>query len=359
MKIKRLKYPLLTSGEGGGTIECQLIKRYVALYIDADYWILAKGYTLYRYNPKTNDTEIFARLNDSKSALASKFKLIRRALRAEVTHLYHFGEDWYCIARKAIFKLNKATKTFEICRIISRGSRPMNLCQSKTGAIFYGEYFFNPEQKSVNVYKSLDGGKSWRIAYTFKAGEINHIHGIFNDPIDGLWIVTGDTDGGSIIGYTADDFEHLEYKFRGSQKYRVCVPLFKNKDIIYATDSQYKSNTIRVLSQKDESIRDIQPIQGSGIYAADLRNSYAISTTVEPSQVNLDRYSHLWYSSDGYNWQEVCKFKKDIWKTTIFQFGSIRFPHFAVKSDNLVVTGRAVKTIDQNTLIIPISELQK
>ena len=358
MRMKSLKFSLPTSEKG--SIECRLIKGYVALYVDADYWILAKGYTLYKYDPKTNKVELFAQLNDRKSALASKFRLTRRALRAEVTHLYHFGEDWYCIARKAIFKLDKATKTFEICRNISRGSRPMNLCQSAIGAIFYGEYFYNPQKKAVNVYKSIDCGRTWEVAYTFKDGEINHIHGIFNDPInDGLWIVTGDTDDGSIVGYTTDDFMHLEYVFKGSQKYRSCVPLFKNTDIIYATDSQYEPNTIRVLNRETKSIRDIQPIQGSGIYASDLSSGYAISTTVEPSKVNLDKFSHLWFSHDGYNWQEVCKFKKDIWKTTLFQFGSIRFPHFAVKSEELVVTGRAVKTIDQSTLIIPISQLQK
>ncbi len=358
MKIKPLTYSLPTTEKE--SIECRLIKGYVALYIDADYWILAKGYTLYRYNPKTHNAEIFGKLNDPKSALASKFRLARRLLRAEVTHLYHFREDWYCIARKAIFKLNKITKTFEVCRIISRGSRPMNLCQSESGAIFYGEYFFNPQKKAVNVYKSIDCGKTWEVAYTFKDGEINHIHGIFNDPTNKtLWIVTGDTDGGSIIGYTTDDFKHLEYAFHGSQKYRVCVPLFKDADIVYATDSQYEPNTIRVLNRKTKLIHDIQPIQGSGIYAADLSNGYAVSTTVEPSKVNLDKFSHLWYSADGYKWQEVCKFKKDIYKTTLFQFGSIRFPHFAVNSDNLIVTGRAVKTIDQSTLIIPISQLQK
>lgn len=358
MRIKPQKYLLHTPEQK--TIVCQLIKGYVTLYVDVDYWILAKGYTLYRYNPKTHNAEIFGKLNDPKSALASKFRLTRRALRAEVTHLYHFGEDWFCIARKAIFKLNKDCKTFEICRRIDRGSRPMNLCQSKSGAIFYGEYFFNPEQNSVNVYKSLDEGKTWEVAYTFKNGEINHIHGIYNDSVDdGLWIVTGDTDGGSIIGYTTDDFRHLESKFHGSQKYRVCVPLFKDADMIYATDSQYEPNTIRVLNRKTQLIRDIQPIQGSGIYAADLINGYAVSTTVEPSQVNLDKFSHLWFSHDGYNWQEICKFKKDIWKTTLFQFGSIRFPHFAATSKNLVVTGRAVKTIDQSTLIIPIYQLPK
>jgi len=358
MKIKPLKYSLPSLGNN--PIECKLIKGYVALYVDANYWILAKGYTLYKYNPNTHEAEIFARLKDTKSALAARFRLSRRLLRAEITHLYHFGDDWYCIARKAIFKLNKATKTFEICRIISRGSRPMNLCLSRSGAIFYGEYFFNPDQKSVNVYKSIDGGDTWDIAFTFGNGEINHVHGIFNDPTsDALWIFTGDTDNGSIIGYTDDDFQKIELKKRGSQKYRICIPLFKGDEIIYATDSQYEPNKIKVLNQQNGGIRDIQDIQGSGIYAVHFGNGYAVSTTVEPSQVNQDKFSHLWLSLDGYHWKEICKFEKDMWKTTIFQFGSIRFPHFTFKSDNLVVTGRAVKTIDQSTLIIPVSKFPK
>ncbi len=62
MNIKPLKYSLPIYGET--PVECRLIKGYVTLYVDADYWILAKGYTLYRYDPKTHNAEIFGKLND-------------------------------------------------------------------------------------------------------------------------------------------------------------------------------------------------------------------------------------------------------------------------------------------------------
>ncbi len=358
MKIKPQKYNFKTPN--GTIVEGRLIKGHVALYIDSDFWILAKGYTLYKYNPITSETEIFAKLNDPKSAIASKFRLTRRALRAEVTHLYHFGIDWFCIARKAIFKLNPQTRIFEICRRISRGSRPMNLCQATDGTIFYGEYFFNPECVAVNVYKSEDNGNTWTTAYTFRQGEINHIHGIFNDPYStGLWIFTGDDDMACIAGYSEDDFKTIQKRFEGEQKYRICVPLFREKDIIYATDSQFEPNTIRRIDRQTLEIEDLQSIQGSGIYAVDTHHGYAVSTTVEPSEVNIDKSSHLWFSYDGDKWQEICAFPKDRWKTTLFQFGSIRFPHYATPSENLVVSGRAIKTIDQSTLIIPISNISK
>lgn len=358
MRIKPQQ--LIIESSSCDKIKCKLIRGYVALYIDSDFWILAKGYTLYKYNPITSESEIFAKLNDPKSAVASKFRLTRRVLRAEVTHLYHFGTDWFCIARKAIFKLNTQTKIFEICRRISRGSRPMNLCQATDGTIFYGEYFFNPERVAVNVYKSEDNGNTWTTAYTFHQGEINHIHGIFNDPYSaGLWIFTGDDDIACIAGYSEDDFNILQRRFEGRQEYRVCVPLFREKDIIYATDSQFEPNAIRRINRQTLEIEDLQPIQGSGIYAVDTHNGYAVSTTVEPSKVNLDKESHLWFSLDGDKWKEICSFPKDRWKTTVFQFGSIRFPHYAVPSENLIVTGRAIKTIDQSTLVIPISSINQ
>jgi hypothetical protein len=234
----------------------------------------------------------------------------------------------------------------------------MNLCQSADGTIFYGEYFFNPTRSEVNVYKSSDDGQSWQTAYTFKTGEINHVHGIFNDPhSNGLWIFTGDEDQACIAGYTEDDFQTLRVQFSGKQKYRICVPLFRDNEIIYATDSQYEPNTIRKITRDTHQITDLQAIQGSGIYAVDMHNGYAVSTTVEPSTVNLDKASHLWFSANGESWTEVCSFKKDKWKASIFQFGSIRFPHYATNLNTLIITGRAIDTIDQSTLIIPISPL--
>ena len=77
-----------------------------------------------------------------------------------------------------------------------------------------------------------------------------------------------------------------------------------------------------------------------------------VSTTVEPSKVNKDNYSHLWYSEDGHHWEEVAKYKKDWLPKIYFQFGSIRFPYYEGESDELIFTGRALKGIDGKTVIL-------
>ncbi len=322
--------------------------------------IVAKGYRLSKYNVNTGQKKKYGALSDKKNALLSHFKLTRRLFRAEITHLYHFQNDtWMCIAKKALFRYNKESKLFEKCCDIEKGSRPMNLCQANDGTIYYGEYCYNPERKPMRIIQSKDNGDTWSIAYTFGDGEINHIHGIFNDPYTGrLWVATGDDDKACIFGYTEDGFKTLIRQYEGTQQYRVCVPLFTKDKIIFATDSQYEQNYIRAINRETGKVTNIQPIQGSGIYAVQNGNLMMVSTTVEPSAVNIDKYSHLWYSFDGHNWKEYISFKKDIWPKTYFQFGSIRFPHYENVSEFAVFSGRALKGFDGKSMIVPIKNLR-
>lgn len=330
-------------------------KNFVALYVSQDSWIVAKGYKLYYYYPGTEKLVYFSRLEDNENTWKSSFFLTRRLFRAEITHLYHFQRDmWMCIAKKGIFRYNDESKLFEKCCDIEKGSRPMNLCQAKDGTIYYGEYCFNPVQKPMRIFQSKDNGDTWTVAYEFKQGEINHIHGIFNDPYtDRIWVATGDEDSACIFGYTEDGFKTFVKEYSGSQQYRVCVPMFTPNEIIYATDTHYEKNYIRSINRESGEVRDLQSIQGSGIYAVQLYDGkMLVSTTVEPSIVNKDQWSHLWYSEDGHQWKEIDRYKKDLWHIRYFQFGSIRFPNYEEDCDYLVYTGRALKGLDGKTAIV-------
>ena len=332
------------------------IQHFVTLFVDKDFWIVSKGYRLFHYDPKTNKLRYFSQIVDGRNSWLSRFSLPRRLFRAEITHLYHFQNDtWMCIARKALFRYNPKSELFEKCCAIEKGSRPMNLCQAQDCTIYYGEYCYNPERKPMRIFQSKDNGNTWSVAFEFKDGEINHIHGIFNDSFTGrLWVATGDDDKACIFGYTEDGFKTFVRQFEGTQQYRVCVPLFTKDEIIFATDSQYEQNYIRSINRETGEVKNFQDIQGSGIYAVQNGNLMMISTTVEPSTVNLDQRSHLWYSLDGHNWKELISFKKDIWKKTYFQFGSIRFPFYEVVSENAVFTGRALCGLDGKTMIVPL-----
>lgn len=344
----------------GKSFRGKLLKGYVALYISEDYWILAKGYSLYKYDPISEKIQFFSRLDDKINSFASRFRLTRRFLRAEITKLYHYGDAWFCIARKGIFKYNSESGNFELCHIIERGSRPLNLCRDKDGTIYYGEYFSNPGRTPVGIFASKDLGNTWHKVYVFEDKEINHIHGLFLDKFtDRLWVFTGDDDQACIAGYTTDGFQTFVHEFEGKQEYRVCVPLFRQNSIIYPTDSQYVLNTIRQIDRQTKQIKDLATIQGSGIYATDAGKFLLVSTTVEPSKINTDRSSHLWYSRNGEQWHELLSFPKDWLNRNLFQFGSIRFPNYAQPSDYIVITGRALKGLDQSTLVIPLNQIQR
>lgn len=337
------------------------IKGFVILYVSNEFWIVSKGYNLFKYNPLNNKRTYFSRLSDKKNGLLSSCRFSRRLFRAEITHLYHFQNDtWMCIAKKGIFRYNKKNKVFEKCCNIEKGSRPMNLCQSDDGTIYWGEYFNNHKKEPVRIFQSKDDGITWNVAYTFSEGEIEHIHGIFKDPYSSrLWVATGDDDVACIFGYTEDGFKTFIKEYSGSQQFRICVPMFTPNEIVFATDSQYEQNVIRSIDRKTGEVKNWQKIQGSGIYAVQNGNLMMVSTTVEPSTVNTEQSSHLWYSWDGHNWKEMISFKKDCLPKTYFQFGSIRFPHYEGESDHVIFHGRAVKRMDGKTMIISKLELDK
>ena len=209
------------------------------------------------------------------------------------------------------------------------------------------------------IMQSKDYGSTWSVAYTFVDGRVNHIHGLFADPYSGkVWVATGDDDCACIFGYTEDGFKTFVPLYEGSQQYRVCVPMFREHDIIYATDSQYEQNYIRSINRKTGEVRNLQAIQGSGIYSVQIGQKMLVSTTVEPSIVNKDKNSHLWYSDDGENWREIATFKKDIWHTQVFQFGSIRFPYYETDSNLLIFHGRALRNLDGRTAVLNINEIK-
>lgn len=312
-----------------------------------DCFIAAKGYTLVKQDLKTGKESYWARVKDGKYSLFSRFFLTRRLLRAEITNLYDLPDgSQFCIAKKGIFKRECGSTVFEKCFAVPRGSRPMNLCVDNRGDIYFGEYFANMEKKAVHIYASKDAGKTWQVVYTFEDGNINHIHGLFWDSYtESIWVATGDRENECIIGYTKDGFRTLQTVFRGGQEYRATNLLFYKDYIIFATDSQYIQNTINRIDRTTGEITVVGRMQGSGIYGGQCGDCAFFSATVEPSEVNKDKYAHVWFSRDGLNWEELYKDKKDLWNGMLFQFGSMLFPQYHLKGEmkRLFFSGRAVK----------------
>lgn len=332
------------------------IRKGTILYITISNRIEARGYKLYSYSPQTGGEKYISRLSDKKNALLASWSLTRRLFRAEITGLYTLkNETKIAVAKKGLFVCKKGHKIFEKVFALPRGSKPLNLCITPSGNIYFGEYFQNMKKQAVNIYCSKDNAKTWNVVYTFEAGNINHIHGLFYDTYTNhIWVATGDRENECIIGYTEDEFKSFKEVFRGGQEYRTCQLFFYKDFIVFATDTQYQKNFIKKFDRNTLEITVLQEVQGSVIKGGQVGDVAFISTTVEPSKVNTDKYAYLWVTKDGLHWEEKYKAKKD-WLPFIFQFGTFEFPQYNVeKLDRLYFSGRALKGLDGKTTYIDL-----
>lgn len=314
-------------------------------------YLVSNGYSI-------SDSESRYLIFDRKYALLSRFSLLRRFFRAEITGMYNLPNgERLAIAKKGFFLQKQGNNHFVRVLSIPRGSKPLNICIAPSGNLFFGEYFQNMDKQTVHIYRSDDNALSWHIAYTFEDGTINHIHGLFLDPYTNrIWVVTGDRENECIIGYTEDEFKTFTEVFCGGQEYRTCQLFFYKDFIVFGTDSQYEQNVIKKFDRNTLKITELQKVQGSVIKGGQVGDVAFISTTVEPSDVNTDKWAHLWVTKDGLHWEERYKAKKDWLPATLFQFGTFEFPQYygIKKLERLYFSGRALKGLDGKTTYIDL-----
>ena len=319
------------------------------LLVKSGKYFYSRGYSIYKGIERVGEIE------DKKYAFFSHFRLTRRLLRAEVTRLYQLQDGgMIAIAKKGLFKNNDKNVGFLKVFAIPRGSKPLNLCIIPNGHIYFGEYFQNMGKEAVNIYGSVDDGMTWSVVHTFLKGNINHVHGVFYDEYtQRIWVLTGDRENECLIGYTEDEFDTFHELLRGGQEFRSCQLFFYEDFIVYATDSQYMVNEIRCINRKTLEITTLAKIQGSAIKGGQTGEVAYISTTIEPSEVNKDCFSHIWVTKDGLHWHNVMKAEKDCWPS-IFQFGTFEFPQSAYSDGKLWFSGRSLKDLDNRTTYIEI-----
>lgn len=324
------------------------------------YLIGAQGYRFFRFIKSEGGWKYFGKISDRKFGFLSRFRLLSRLFRADV-HFFTTMKNGQpiCIAKRGIFKYNPSNRKFEKCFDITRGTRPLNICEDKDGNIFFGEYFNNPHRDSVNIYKSIDYGASWEVAYTFPAKSIRHIHELcFDNYTNSIWVATGDLDGECIIGYTNDQFRSFNSVLKGGQEYRTCKLLFFRDKIVYGTDSETAVNYLKQIDRNTLEVTDLVSLQGSVINSVKIGEKCFLSTTVEPSEVNKDQNSYVWmYDNSTGRSKIITYYEKDLWDHRYFQFGWCRFPEYAGEENPyLYFHGNALKSIDGSTVCLRIGE---
>jgi len=335
-----------------------------ALYVDRELIYFARGYQIYTYNTHTGSLTFNGKLMDSKYTFLSRMsRLLNRLLRIEPsTMLLLKNGNRLVSAKKGLFVAQKNSQKYVKTFPIPRGNKPLSIAlNEKTGHLYFGEYILNgrfadTQRSEVHVYKSEDHGLTWTICYTFPQNTIRHIHGVFYDKFtQKMWITTGDQDEESLIASSDDGFKTLQVFKKGKQRYRAVTLLFYEEYIVYGTDTEHEQNYIYAIHRETGEERCLTALQGSALMATqnDVGQA-ALSTAVEPSEVNHEPYAHVWFSNDGLSWEDVYSVKKDAWSPRYFQYGRITFPHNALQNRQMVFSGHALQGMDNKVAILDI-----
>ncbi|GAB3902932.1 hypothetical protein [Mucilaginibacter boryungensis] len=342
--------------------------------------LISKSNIIYIYNIERNSKRKLTTLPiNIYIATITRFRILARIFRLGVRYAIPIGDDKVLIVfNKKIYELNIIDGSFFETLDIKRGNRPLNIANIKdikgfTNATCFGEYFFNPNKSPVHIY-SRSSQSNWNIVYTFPKETVDHVHAIIPDNYTNcVWILTGDFENGAGIWMAQDNFKVVKPILVGKQIYRACVAYPQKEGLIYATDSQFETNSIRLLKNTDKGWVSelICEINGPAIYGCRVKDDIFISTSVEGNSLSkgrlkmfLDREPgpgvkdnkvHIVGGNILKGFKTLKTNEKDFFPFLIFQFGVIAFPTGDNNSSSLISFNIGLKNNDFDTEVFTIN----
>ncbi|HKW16656.1 MAG TPA: hypothetical protein VJO35_04030 [Terriglobales bacterium] len=257
----------------------------------------------------------------------------------------------------AIITMRKDEREFFVTHEITRGTRPLHICVTPVGHVFWGEYFNNKERLEVYIYGSTDGGITWKKVYRFSAGQVRHIHNIVYDRWRNcLWILTGDYGMECQILRASMDFARVEQVLKGGQQARAVAAVPTHESLYFASDTPLETNYIYRLDAQDR-VDKLCEIPSSSIDGCKNDCGIFFATMVEPGKVNRTRHATIFASCSGDSWSQVAQWRKDRWPMRFFQYGTPLSPSGNNSTDFLAVStialagARDVQTTIYRTLL--------
>lgn len=225
---------------------------------------------------------------------------------------------------------------------------PMTLTVGPDETVLWGEYKSAKNHGlPIRVYASTDRGRSFHIAWQTRAGDIRHVHNLIHDAAGGCyWLLAGDHGQEPGIGRLSTDFKSFEWVVKGEQRYRATDLFDLGDHFVYGTDTEKETNAVMSLDKATGRVEKLCETDGSCIYSCRFGGVLALTTSVEPSEVNRGEHAGLWLSRDGHDWQRVLQGRKDRWHATFFQFGSIILPRGRSPHDTIYFSGQALERLD-------------
>ncbi len=275
--------------------------------------------------------------------LLSSVRLSRQLLREGLHHLVPLKNgNIFVVAKKKAYTIGE---NGEIKYVFEgfRGNKPAHqgVCQTPDGTIFFGEYTINvSHENDTELYRSTDGGKTFRSVLKFTGEQIRHIHFIKYDPYEKcIWLGTGDEDKENLLMRSVDNGDTWETVGGGSQDWRAVGVCFNEKSLVWGTDagSVPDTNHIIEMDRATHALKIISDAEGPCHGCGSLSDGRVfISTGVEGGENEKDRFARLKEIKNGVI-SDIMKEKKDIFPF-ILQYGVMRFPAGTENIDRAVFT---------------------
>lgn len=197
------------------------------------------------------------------------------------------------------------------------------------GGVYMGEYFANPERKSVRIYYLAPGSTRVESVYEFKAGSVRHVHGIYIDPHDhSLWCTTGDVNRECSIQRTTDGFRTLDVIGSGDETWRAVGLSITERYVFYGTDAEFRENCIFCLDKRTGKRITLGAVDGPVYYTTEVGGYHFFGVSAEGASSQYENVASLWCVDPADSLRKILSYKKD-WFPMLFMYGSL---HFMLKS---------------------------
>lgn len=319
-----------------------------ALYTEKDRIWIAQGMTFFAVDHNGRPVTKKISVGSAKEKLIGMNRLSRQLLRQGIHHLVPLpsGDVFLTAKRKSYIVGRDGNIKYTFTGYLGNKPGHQGVCVTPDGTIFFGEYTLNPKRDhDTHLYRSVNGGKTFEIIYTFNSSEVRHIHFIKWDPYEKcLWLGTGDEDRENLLLRSTDNGETWEKIGGGSQDWRAIGICFDEGYLTWGTDagSVPDQNHIIRMSRKTHELEILANAEGPCHGCGSFKDGRVfISTGVEGGQNEKDRYARLKQIKNGRP-IGVLKQQKDI-MPLILQYGVIRFPLGTENTDRVVFTMYGLK----------------
>ena len=258
--------------------------------IQGNLWA-TRGFIIYCLRRGEDEFVKVARIPSGSSIFwFNNFRIVRRlTLRSECVELtlskegritaFASGIIWYSIGPGQKFRKVQTLEHFGLR--IGRGVMSTGILHADNTEFFLGEYFNNPERVSVRVYNFNNNINAWKTSYTFKPGQIRHIHALQRDNFtDRLWICAGDENDEPMIGWSDDNYTSITPIGSGSQIWRTCQLVFTEEAIFWGTDTGSEDLAgIYRWDKKSAELKQVHRTKGAVFFAVALKNGTIVMST--------------------------------------------------------------------------------